>query len=116
MGKPAFQGNDPGDRRRSIRVNARIPVIVRLQRANLRTVTQQAEALVINAHGALLLLAVAVSEDEILTLVNSGNGEEVVARVTSLGATFMGKAEVAIEFIKPTPEFWRVTAQAKQRV
>jgi hypothetical protein len=49
-------------------------------------------------------------EDEILTLVNSGNSEEVVARVTSLGATFTGKAEVAIEFIKPTPEFWRVTA------
>ena len=113
MGKPASQGNDPGDRRRSVRVNGRIPVIVRLQRANLRTVTQGAEALVTNAHGALLLLAVAVSENEILTLLNSGNGEEVVARVTSLGATFMGKAEVAIEFIKPTPEFWRVTAQAK---
>ena len=113
MAMPASQNSDPRNRRRSPRLNARIPVTVRLQRANLQTVTQEAEALVINAHGALLLLAVAVSENEVLTVVNSETGKEVLARVTALGTSFMGKSEVGIEFIKPTPEFWSITTEAK---
>lgn len=113
MAMPAPQNSDPRNRRRSPRLNARIPVTVRLQRANLQTVTQEAEALVINAHGALLLLAVAVSENEVLTVVNSETGKEVLARVTALGTSFMGKSEVGIEFIKPTPEFWSITTEAK---
>jgi hypothetical protein len=64
-----------------------------------------------NAHGALLLLAANVSQNEILTLVNLGNGEQVLARVANLGPTFLGKAEVGIEFIKPTPEFWRIVTE-----
>jgi hypothetical protein len=66
-----------------------------------------------NAHGALLLLAANVSENEILTLVNSGNEEQVLARVPQLGPSFMGKAEVGIEFIKPSPEFWRVITKPR---
>ena len=66
-----------------------------------------------NVHGALLLLAANVSQNEILTLVNSGNGEQVVARVANLGPTFLGKAEVGIEFIKPTPEFWTVVTEPR---
>jgi hypothetical protein len=63
--------------------------------------------------GWLLLLAANVSENEILTLVNSGNEEQVLARVTQLGPSFMGKAEVGIEFIKPSPEFWRVITKPR---
>ena len=107
------QDSGPTNRRRSPRVRTRIPVTVKLQRANLRTLSQEAEALVLNAHGALLLLAANVSENEILTLINSGNGEQVLARVANLGPSFMGKAEVGIEFIKPTPEFWRVVAEPR---
>ena len=94
-------------------MRTRIPVTVKLQRSNLQTLSQEAEVLVMNAHGALLLLAVNVSENEILTLVNSGNDEQVLARVTQLGPTFMGKAEVGIEFIKPSPEFWRVITKPR---
>ena len=103
----------PTNRRRSPRVRTRIPVTVKLQRPNLQTLSQEAEALVMNVHGALLLLAANVSQNEILTLVNSGNGEQVVARVANLGPTFLGKAEVGIEFIKPTPEFWTVVTEPR---
>lgn len=99
------------NRRRSPRVRTRIPVTVKLQRPELKTLSQKAEALVMNAHGALLLLAANVSQNEILTLVNLGNGEQVLARVANLGPTFLGKAEVGIEFIKPTPEFWRIVTE-----
>ena len=103
----------PTNRRRSPRVRTRIPVTVKLQRPNLQTLSQEAEALVMNVHGALLLLAANVPQNEILTLVNSGNGEQVVARVANLGPTFLGKAEVGIEFIKPTPEFWTVVTEPR---
>jgi hypothetical protein len=94
-------------------VRTRIPVTVKLQRPNLQTLSQEAEVLVMNAHGALLLLAANVSENEIVTLVNSGNEEQVLARVTQLGPSFMGKAEVGIEFIKPSPEFWRIITEPR---
>ena len=32
--------------------------------------------------------------------------EELFCRVTSLGTSFMGKTQVAVEFIMPTPGFW----------
>jgi hypothetical protein len=69
----------------------------------------------ISAHGALVLLAGAVEIDEMVVLENGDSNEELLCRVTSLGDTFMGKTQVALEFIMPAPTFWGGAYPPKDR-
>lgn len=94
------------DLRRSQRVKVRTPIAVRIQTAQKHLVAEDTEALVISAHGCLVLLATEVSASQFVTLVNPATGEEVLSRVTNIGPRIMGKAQVGIEFIKPSPRFW----------
>jgi len=95
-------------RRRSQRMKARVPIEVRAQSIEKHSAAERTEALVINAHGGLILLAMKVSPDQLVTVVNLNTGDELLSRVTSLGPSFMGKTEVGVEFIKPSPDFWGV--------
>jgi len=98
--------DDPRSRRRSKRVRARIRIAVRVETEQREIVWEETDSLIVNAHGALILLASRVSKDKFLTVRNPKTGKEILARVTSLGERFMGKTEVGIEFIRPAPEFW----------
>jgi hypothetical protein len=97
----------PEQRRRSKRVKARIAVVVRSQEK--RTFSEKTHTLMVNAHGALLLLAMAVDVDKFVVLENAATGQELLCRVTHVGTHFMGKAQVGVEFIKPAPEFWGIS-------
>jgi|HubBroStandDraft_6_1064221.scaffolds.fasta_scaffold125303_3 hypothetical protein len=96
----------PELRRRSRRVKAHIQVVVHRHQGQGRTET--AGTLVVNAHGALILLAMPVVPGELISLKNVATEEEILARVTSLGTRLLGKTQVGIEFIKPEPNFWKV--------
>ncbi len=104
----------PENRRRSKRVQMRVPVIVRLRDAGKSSHQEKTEAIIVNDHGALILLATAVESNQIIRIENPTNGEELLCRVTSRGASFMGKTQVGVEFIVPTPGFW-TTAVAKSK-
>jgi hypothetical protein len=106
-----WHDNRPENRRRSQRLRVRIRVVVRAQTAKKDAITEEAEALVVNAHGGLLLMATEVKEDQFLTLVNPKTEEELLARITALGPRFMGKTEVGVEFIKPSPGFWGIRSK-----
>jgi hypothetical protein len=95
-------------RRRSRRIRARIRILVRIQARDREAVSEETDALVVNAHGALIILAAEVKKDQFVTIVNRKTGEELLARVTEIGERFMGKAQVGIEFISPAPDFWGV--------
>jgi hypothetical protein len=95
-------------RRRSQRLKARVSIEVRTQTLEKHTASERTEALIINAHGGLILLSMKVAPDQLVTVVNLKTGDELLSRVTSLGPSFMGKTEVGVEFIKPSPEFWGV--------
>ena len=99
--------DDPRSRRRSRRVKMRIPIHVRLQDVNKHSVSELTHTIIVNSHGALILLAAAVAVNQIIRLENSNTKEELLCRVTSLGQNFMGKTQVGVEFIYPSPEFWR---------
>lgn len=103
--KPSAK-DDPRSRRRSKRVRARVRIEVRVETAQREIVWEETDSLIVNAHGALILLATHVSKDKFLTIRNPKSGKEILARITSLGDRFMGKTEVGIEFIRPAPEFW----------
>ena len=101
------------NRRRSKRVKARVPVVVRFQGSNRRFVSETTHTVVVNEHGALILLAASVEVDQIIRLENPNLGEELLCRVTALGPSFMGKTQVAVELIMPTSGFWRTSSDSK---
>ena len=101
------------ERRRSNRIKVRTAVVVRKQAANKRTVSENTEALVISAHGAMVLVAGEVTVGEFVTLENPTTKQDVLARVTNLGPRIMGKTEVGLEFIKPSPTFWGFSPEPK---
>jgi hypothetical protein len=103
---PAQDPLDPRNRRRSPRVKSRIAVTIRIQSAHKPSRSEKSHTMAISAHGALVLLAGAVEVNEMVVLSNGDSGEELLCRVTSLGDTFMGKTQVALEFIMPAPNFW----------
>jgi hypothetical protein len=98
----------PELRRRSKRIKSRIPVVVRLQ--DKKSLTESTHTIVVNAHGALLILAMRVSVNHFIVLENHATRKELLCRVAHVGATFMGKSQVAVEFIRPDPEFWGLAA------
>jgi hypothetical protein len=101
------------NRRRSKRVQHKTPVTVRFQDANKNSISENTNTIVVNDHGALILLAAEVKTQQIIHLENPGFGEEVLCRVASLGPTLMGKTQVAVEFITPKPEFWGTVPKSK---
>lgn len=103
----------PQHRRRSKRIQARVPVTVRLRDAGKRAMLEKTEAIIVNDHGALILLAANVDVNQIIRVENPSSGEELLCRVTNLGDSFMGKTQVGVEFVVPTPGFWRVTSNFK---
>ncbi|HEY4878505.1 MAG TPA: hypothetical protein VIH97_05245 [Candidatus Acidoferrales bacterium] len=96
----------PQNRRRSKRVRARIPVRVRLQDSSKRSVAENTHTVIINDHGALLLLAATTKIQQVIHIENLITGKELLCRVANVGPSFMGKTQIAIEFIMPTPGFW----------
>ncbi|MGC1385473.1 MAG: hypothetical protein WA823_16970 [Candidatus Acidiferrales bacterium] len=104
----------PEKRRRSKRINARIPVLVHLLDRSKRPVTETTHTVVVNAHGALILLANPVERQTIIRIENTVNGEELLCRVAHVGDSFMGKTQVAVEFIKPSAAFSEAALAAKR--
>ena len=101
------------NRRRSKRVKARVPVVVRFQDSNKRFISEATHTVIVNEHGALILLAASVEVNQMIRLENPNLGEELLCRVTSLGPSFMGKTQVAVELIMPTAEFWGTGSNSK---
>ncbi len=91
----------------------RVPVVVRLRDAGKQSLAENTEAIIVNDHGALILLAASVKVNQILRVENPTISEELLCRVTSVGDSFMGKTQVGIEFIVPTPGFWQAPPKPK---
>jgi hypothetical protein len=63
----------------------------------------------VNAHGALIQLALTVEMGQLLGIKNRQTLEQLVCRVVHLGPDQLGKKEVGIEFETPSPRFWRIS-------
>ena len=103
----------PRLRRRSKRVQHKAPIVVRFRDADKQPISEKTHTIIVSDHGALILLAAAVKPQQIIRLENLSLGEELLCRVVSLGATLMGKTQVAVEFIVPKPGFWDASKNAK---
>jgi hypothetical protein len=70
---------------------------------------EDTQTLVVNAHGALLLLAAQVKVGHKLLLTNRATKEEQLCRVASLGPAAGEKTQIGVEFLKPTSDFWQIS-------
>ena len=96
------------NRRRSQRVLLRIPVSVIGTDPAKKMVRESTYTLVVNAHGALIQLELAVRVGQVVILQNPETGEEQSCRIIRRDSVAEGKSQVAIEFLKPASKFWRV--------
>src|SRR5713226_1349524 len=95
-------------RRRSLRVLLTVPVILSGKTADGRNFEEETKTLVVNAHGALVLLANAVAQGQVLILTHNNTKEKLSCRVAYVGPTQGGKTQVGVEFMESAPGFWQV--------
>lgn len=98
---------ESADRRRSHRVNITMPILVR-GKVNGQNFQEETATVSVNAHGGMVRLAAKVVRTQQVSLVNPKTTEEMPCRVIFVGQKENGKTEVGIEFVEPSPLFWRI--------
>jgi hypothetical protein len=87
---------------------ARVRLMVRRQGDDDGLMSEVSHTVVVNAHGALIALAMSVQSGERLVIKHWGSGETQECCVVGLRQAQASKNEVAIEFTKPSPRFWHI--------
>jgi hypothetical protein len=104
----SIQVAEKNTQRRSQRVLVAVPISVVLAKPDQEPISEKTNTLVVNAHGALVLLTMKLFAGDAVTLINPRTDEQQPARVVYLGPQQSEKQEVGIEFAKPSPLFWRI--------
>jgi hypothetical protein len=95
-------------RRRSARVLLSVPVFVKGVLPDGNTFEEEARTLVVNAHGALLSLSIALPTGQQFTLTHKLTRKSLECKTVFVGKPQAGKAQVGIEFLNATPMFWQI--------
>jgi hypothetical protein len=96
--------------RRSERILLDVPVIICGGPADHPSFREETFTVTVSAHGALVMLAMKVALGQSVVVMNPQNWDEREATVSYLGPDRAGLAQVAVEFVRPAPEFWAVSA------
>jgi len=103
------KGGPDSNRRRSQRVIVSVPVTVSSEGGNKDAAFQEeAQTLVVNAHGAMIALAAKVVKGQMLRVKNRSTQEELTCKVAYIGPPTGGKAQVGVDFMIKAPDFWRI--------
>jgi len=95
--------------RRSQRILLSVPVIVSGKHHNGASFGEATQTLVVNAHGALLLLREPVVVGQLLNITNVATGEALACHVKDTNPGQDEVPEIGIEFAQPSARFWRVS-------
>jgi PilZ domain len=95
------------ERRRSVRVNIAMPVLVRGKKGT-QPFEEEAMTVSVSAHGCMVRVANSVARGQEVAIVNKRTAEELPCTVTFLGQRDGGKIEVGVEFAEASPLFWRI--------
>jgi len=96
------------ERRRSHRVYITMPIIIRGTNGHL-PFSEETHTASVNAHGCMVRLAEKVVRGQEVAILNPKTVEELPCTVTFVGQKESGKRELGLEFIDPSPLFWRMT-------
>jgi hypothetical protein len=94
--------------RRSQRVLLRIPIQVKGFPEEGIPINEDTTTVEVNAHGALIVLAMRVRPGQKLVLRNWGNAKEQECRVVHVKEIHGAKNEVGIAFSIPQAKFWNI--------
>ena len=109
IGTPVPGGPD-ASRRRSQRVILSLAVTLRTEDVPKdKSFEEETHTLVVNAHGALIALAGKVAKGQKLRLTNRATKEVQLCRVANVGPTSGDKAQIGVEFLTPSPDFWHIS-------
>ena len=97
---------DEIEMRRSKRVLLRVAIQVRWTPAGDSAITEDTTTLVVNAHGALISLAMKVKPGARIFVRNRSIVEDKECRVVRIQEKHGGKSEVGVEFLRPDAKFW----------
>jgi PilZ domain len=92
--------------RRSKRVALRLPIQVRWTPTGDFAITEETTTLVVNAHGALISLAMKVKPGTRIFVRNRTVADDKECRVVRVQEKHEGKSEVGVEFLRPDAKFW----------
>ncbi len=95
-------------RRRSQRVFLQVRIVVQGKLAGKPAFEETTRTILVNAHGALVELRVAVEQGQILVLKNAQTNEKQESVVKLVSAGERQNFNVAVEFTTPNPGFWSV--------
>jgi hypothetical protein len=95
-------------RRRSKRLQLRIPVAVCGRNSRMGTFREETETHQVNSHGGLVTLAARVGLGETFLVVNKATEEEQQCRVVYVGALEGTKKKVGFSLLLSAPNFWRI--------
>ena len=70
---------------------------------------EETSTVVVNAHGALILLNHDVEVGQMLKLSDVKTGDGRPCRVVMIGTRLQGLVEVGVELLAPFNDFWRTT-------
>jgi hypothetical protein len=104
---PSKVGPKSGQRR-SQRVILSVAITVRAEGDRGASFEEETHTMVVNAHGALIGLIHKVEKGQKLRLTNRATKTELDCQVTYLGPLAGNKAQIGVEFIKPSPHFWHI--------
>ena len=85
-----------------------VPVRVEGHGPDKQPLSEETHTSLVNAHGALVHLATRVMIGQLVKLTNLVTQEEVSCRIAFVGQNQSGKTAVGVEFMKPSPRFWRI--------
>jgi hypothetical protein len=87
-----------------------MPITVRTEDAPRdASFEEETHTLIVNLHGALILLEKKVTKGQKLRMKNRVTQAEQVCQVASLGSKAEGKTQVGVEFVQPSPDFWQIS-------
>ena len=102
-------GRNGQETRRSGRVTLRVPLRIYEPGECKWFLVEEASALKVSLWGGLVALKAPVKRDQELFLVNQATGQTAESKVTYLGPMHLEGRRlrlVAIEFLRPSPDFW----------
>lgn len=97
------------EQRRSERLTTDVPLVIR-GATDQKRFQEERFTLIVNAHGALLMLGTEVSLGQKLLLMNPTNWHECRAKVVYVEPASDGLARVGVELDRPVPQFWQVSS------
>jgi hypothetical protein len=105
---PATGGSE-SNRRRSQRVVLALGISVSsADEGRIAAFQEETQTLIVNAHGALIMLAAKVEKEQLLRMKNRATRQEQACKVVFVGPVANGKTQIGIEFTSPSPEYWHI--------